>query len=116
MPIRSFKDIVAWQKAQDLTIEIYREFSNCRDYSFKDQIQRAAISIMNNIAEGYAKQSNKSFRNYLLIAKGSTAELESMLLVAPSLGLITEERQLTLLEKANEISRLIVGFVRKIPS
>lgn len=116
MPIGSFKDILAWQKAQDLTVVIYREFSTCRDFSFKDQIQRASLSIMNNIAEGYAKHSNKSFRNYLLIAKGSAAEVESMLLVAPSLGLITEDNQRLLLEKTNEVSRLLVGFIHKIPS
>lgn len=116
MSIGSFKDILAWQKAQDLTVTIYREFSACRDFSFKDQIQRASISIMNNIAEGYAKHSNKSFRNYLLIAKGSAAEVESMLLVAPGLGLITEDNQRLLLEKTNEVSRLLVGFIHKIPS
>lgn len=89
-------------------------FRDCRDYGFKDQIQRASVSIMNNIAEGYAKRSDKSFRHFLLIAKGSAAEVESMLLIADSLGYITPEKQEELLFKVDEVSKLITGFVRKL--
>ncbi len=116
MPIKSFKDILAWQKAQTLTIEIYQEFRECRDFGFRDQIQRASISIMNNIAEGYAKRSDKSFKNFLFIAKGSAAEVESMLLIAESLGYLSLEKQKVLIEKIEEVSRLITGFIRKLPS
>ncbi len=57
-----FEDIKAWQKAKLLTLQIYKVFENSKDYSFKDQIQRASVSIMNNIAEGFERQSSKEFR------------------------------------------------------
>src|SRR3990167_5062192 len=114
MAINSFKDILAWQKARVLTTVIYKEFRDCRDFSFKDQIQRASISIMNNVAEGYARRSDKSFKNFLLIAKASTAEVESMLLIAPSLGYLSKDKQKELLENTEEVSRLLAGFIRKI--
>ena len=56
MKIERFEDILAWQKARDLAKRIYDLFGDCRDYSFKDQIQRAAVSVMNNIAEGYERK------------------------------------------------------------
>ncbi len=116
MPIASFKDILAWQKAKVLTTDIYREFQSCRDFSFRDQIQRASLSIMNNIAEGYAKRSDKSFRNFLAIAKGSAAEVESMLIIAPELGYLTDEKMKELLDRTEEISKVITGFMRKLSS
>ncbi len=112
MAIASFKDILAWQKAYELTVDIYSSFKECRDYSYKDQIQRASISIMNNIAEGYAKRSDKAFKNFLLISKGSVAEVESMLLIATELGYLTDGKQKELLGKVNEVSKLLAGFIR----
>lgn len=114
MPTQSFKDLIIWQKSFDLSLHIYKSFSGCRDYSFKDQIQRAAVSIMNNTAEGYAKRSDKGFKNYLLIAKGSAAEVESMLLLAERLGYIEAAQQEILISKVNEVGKLISGFVRKL--
>lgn len=66
MKIEKFEDIIAWQKAGKLTIEIYQQFKNCRDFSFTNQIQRAVISIMNNIAEGFERQTNKEFKNFFV--------------------------------------------------
>jgi four helix bundle protein len=88
MALQSFKDLTVWQKAQNLSLTIYREFATCRDYGFKDQIQRAGISITNNIAEGYGRRSNRALGNFLTIARGSVAEVESMLLMAHKLGYI----------------------------
>ncbi|MDZ7744469.1 MAG: four helix bundle protein [Candidatus Saccharibacteria bacterium] len=116
MGIESFKDIIAWQKARELTTDVYGSFSTCKDYGFRDQIQRAAVSIMNNIAEGYAKQSNKSLRNYLYIAKGSAFEVESMLIVAKDLGYLNDKNQKKLLSEVIEVSKLLSGFIRKLPS
>jgi four helix bundle protein len=78
MKIERFEDIIAWQKAKELSLEIYFVFKICKDFSFRDQIQRAAVSIMNNIAEGYERSSNKEFRNFLFIAKGSCGEVRSI--------------------------------------
>jgi len=82
MQFTRFEDIIAWEKAKELTNNIYKIFKNNRNYSFKDQIQRATISIMNNISEGYEKMNNKEFRNFLSIAKGSVGEVRSMLYIA----------------------------------
>ncbi|MCG2712087.1 MAG: four helix bundle protein [Candidatus Omnitrophica bacterium] len=79
MKVEKFEDIIAWQKAKKLTLDIYLEFKSCKDFGFKDQIQRAAVSIMNNTAEGFERNTNKEFRNFLFIAKGSCAEVRSML-------------------------------------
>ena len=116
MAIKSFKDILAWQKARILTVDIYKAFEGCRDFSFRDQIQRASISIMNNIAEGYAKRSDKSFKNYLFISKGSAAEVESMLLIAPELGYISIEKREVLINNTEEVSKILTGFIRSLPA
>jgi four helix bundle protein len=114
MSTLSFKDLVVWQKASDLTLEIYKTFRSSKDFGFRDQIQRASISIMNNIAEGYARRSDKSFRQFLLIAKGSTAEVESMLIIAGRLSYLDQNRQIELLESTEEVGRLLSGFVKKL--
>lgn len=63
MRIEKFEDIIAWQKALDLTFEIYTLFDKSNDYGFKDQIQRASVSIINNIAEGFERRSNNEFKH-----------------------------------------------------
>ncbi len=68
--IQKFENIVAWQKAKVFSLAIYITFASCKDFSFKNQIERAAVSVMNNIAEGFERQTNKELRNFLFIAKG----------------------------------------------
>ncbi|HUS25877.1 MAG TPA: four helix bundle protein [Nevskiaceae bacterium] len=114
MSTKSFKDLVVWQKASELTVDIYGTFGNIRDFGFRDQIQRASISIMNNIAEGYARRSDKAFRQFLLIAKGSTAEVESMLIIAERLSYVHADKQVVLIAKTEEVGRLLSGFVAKL--
>ena len=79
MKFERFEDIQAWQKAKLLSVRIYNVFESSKDYSFKDQIQRASVSIMNNIAEGFERKSNNEFKHFLFIAKGSCGEVRSML-------------------------------------
>jgi four helix bundle protein len=90
MKIERFEDIIAWQKAKELTMLIYSRFRDSRDYSFRDQLQRAAVSIMNNIAEGFERKSNKELKQFLFIAKGSAGEVRSMLYLAKELNYINE--------------------------
>ena len=59
MKIEKFEDIIAWQKGKKLTLNVYAMFKNCKDFSFKNQIERAAVSIMNNVAEGFERKTNK---------------------------------------------------------
>lgn len=105
---------MAWQKASDFSVEVYDAFSEIRDFSFRNQVQRAAISIPNNIAEGYARKSDKAFQNFLFISKGSAAEVESLLSIAEKLGYISLEQQIHLTSKVHELYKLLNGFIRKL--
>lgn len=111
---KGFINLLAWQKAHKLTKLIYEDFKDCRDYSFRDQIQRAAISSMNNIAEGEARRSNKSFKQFLLIAKGSLAEVQSMLILANDLGFISEDIMEERLSLSEETARITSGLIKSL--
>jgi len=114
MKIEKFEDIIAWQKANELTMLIYKSFLNNKDYGFKDQIQRASVSIMNNIAEGFERKSNKELKYFLFIAKGSCGEVRSMLYLALSLGYISKESYEKYYNSTVEISKLLSGFIKTL--
>lgn len=114
MAIKSFEEIIAWKKAKELTLDIYKVFRGCKDYSFKDQIQRAAVSIMNNIAEGYERNGNNEFRHFLYISKGSSAEVRSMLSLALELKYINKTEYDKFYRLSLEISKLLSGFIKTL--
>jgi len=114
MATQSFRDLLVWQRASDLSIQVYKTFLRTKDFGFRDQIQRAALSIPNNIAEGHARRSDKAFRNFLFIAKGSAAEVESMLVIATKLQYITDVKQKELVSQVQETARLLAGFIKKL--
>ncbi|MFA5318138.1 MAG: four helix bundle protein [Patescibacteria group bacterium] len=114
MKFNKFEDILAWQKAGALTIEIYKIFRNCRDYNFKNQIERAVISIMNNIAEGFERHTNKEFIHFLYIAKGSCGEVRSMLYIALKLNYITEDNFRDCYNNSIEISKITSGLIKTL--
>ena len=107
MKIEKFEDIIAWQRARELTLSIYKIFKNNKDFGFRDQIQRASVSIMNNIAEGFERDTNKEFRHFLFIAKGSCAEVRSMLYLALDLKYINREQYENYHSLTMETSRLL---------
>ena len=113
--VKKFEDVIAWQKARELVKMVYemtKEGDLARDFSLKDQIRRAAVSIMSNIAEGFSRQTDKEFIQFLYIAKGSVSETQSQLYVARDLGYIEIEEFNRVYETASEIARLITGFIR----
>ena len=112
--IERFEDIIAWQKAREMTVAVYRDFKECRDFGFRDQICRAAVSIMNNIAEGYERRSNSEFKHFLFIAKGSSGEVRSMLHLANELNYISPDTYKILHDNAKEIARILSGFIKKL--
>jgi four helix bundle protein len=114
MVIQKFEDIIAWQKARDLSFDVYLNFKNLRDFSFKDQIQRAAVSIMNNIAEGFERRGDKEFKKFLFIAKGSCGEVRSMLYLALKLKYIEQAGFDSLYFRSLEISKMLSGFIKKL--
>ncbi|PIR13965.1 four helix bundle protein [Candidatus Falkowbacteria bacterium CG11_big_fil_rev_8_21_14_0_20_39_10] len=112
--IKKFEDIIAWQKAGKLTMEIYRTFKHCKDFNFGNQIKRAVISIMNNIAEGFERRTNKEFKYFLYIAKGSCGEVRSMLYIALKLNYINQNEFIKLHQLTMEVSRLLSGFIKSL--
>jgi four helix bundle protein len=114
MGITKFEDIIAWQKAKNLTVRIYALFENSKDFGFKDQIQRASVSIMNNIAEGFERKSNNEFKHFLYIAKGSCGEVRSMLIIAHELKKINTSEYEVLLALSTEISKMLYGLINRL--
>jgi four helix bundle protein len=112
--IQQFEEIIAWQKAKVITTEVYIVSRSIDDRSYNDQIQRAAVSIMNNIAEGFERKSNKEFRQFLYIAKGSCGEVRSMIILGKEIGYISTPKAAEMTEKCLEISRLLSGFIKKL--
>ena len=116
MKIERFEDIKAWQEARVLVKMVYAVVNSDRhfgsDYKFREQIQGAAVSIMSNIAEGFSRRTTKEFIQFLFIAKGSTAEVQSQLYVALDQGYINQEKFNELHSKSDEVARLISGFIR----
>lgn len=114
MKFYRFEEIISWKKSKILTLILYKEFKNCHDFSFRDQIRRASISIMNNIAEGFERRGNKEFRNFLFIAKGSCAEVRSMLYLCADLNYLNIDLTQKLVDDTIEISRLLSGLIKTL--
>ncbi len=114
MKFDRFEDIIAWQKAKELTVKVYAIFSDSKDFSFKDQIQRAAVSIMNNIAEGFERRTNNEFKHFLYIAKGSCGEIRSMLILALELDKISKQDYEYLYSLSSETSMILSGLIKRL--
>ena len=112
--IQKFEDILAWQKARELTKEVYvraktGEFA--KDFGLRDQIQRALVSIMGNVAEGFDRGGDREFTRFLSISKGSCGEVKSHLYVALDQQYIVPEQFNRLYNGADEVGRLLAGFM-----
>ncbi len=114
MKIEKFEDLIVWQKSKILTILVYKTFSNKKDYGFKDQIQRASVSVMNNIAEGFERRGDKEFKYFLSIAKGSCGEVRSMLYLGYELKYISKHEFEELYATAVETSKMIAGLTKAL--
>ena len=111
---RSYRDLIAWQKALALVTTIYEisaEFPKHELYGLTSQIRRAAVSVVSNIAEGQGRNSAREFVLFLSHANGSLVEVETQIFVAESLRYITANKKLALLEKTEEVGRLVVGII-----
>jgi len=113
MKVKSFEDMQVWQDARVFVKSIYELTASDvfkKDYGLKDQIQRAAVSIMNNISEGFERDNNKEFMNFLGYAKGSAGEVRSMLYVALDLKYISKDNFDINYNKAIKIITQISNF------
>jgi four helix bundle protein len=112
--IQKFEDILAWQKARELAKEIYAQTRTgvfAKDFGLRDQIQRASVSIMGNIAEGFDRGGDKEFTQFLSISKGSCGEVKSHLYVALDQRYVNSTQFDQLYNSADEVGRLLAGFM-----
>jgi four helix bundle protein len=116
--VGKFEELVCWQKARQLAREIYAETSKNlkfkKDKGLCDQIQRAAVSVMSNIAEGFERGTKVEMINFLFIARGSCGEVRAQLYVALDAGYLSEERFKSLKFRAEECSRMIYSFIQSL--
>lgn len=113
--IKRFEDVKAWQRARDLVREVYilsRKCNFARDFGLRDQIQRAAVSVMSNIAEGFERYSDKELIQFLNISRASAGEVRSHLYVAFDLGYISKKEFSEVKENCESVSGQIWGFIR----
>lgn len=117
--IERFEDIQAWQKARELTKHVYdatKTTAFSKDFQLRDQIRRASVSIMANIAEGFGRKSKKEFANFLNMAHGSSAEVQSHLYIALDQKYIGQNDFEIINEKVDKVSRMIQGFMNYLNS
>ena len=89
--IKNFEELDIWKMSRDLVNLVYSDFRRCRDFTFRDQVTGAGISIMNNISEGFCRNSDAEFRQFLNISKGSTCEVKNMYYIAEDQTYISQE-------------------------
>ncbi len=114
MAVGRFEDMKIWQEAGQLSLSIYKLLKDNKDFGYKDQIQSAAVSVMNNVAEGYERGTVRMFINHLLMAKGSCGEVRSMLYLGLKLNYLDQESYIQLTDQSISISRMIHGFIRSL--
>ncbi len=116
--VRNYRELIVWQKAMDLVELVYQAtklFPKEEVYGLTNQVRRAAVSIPSNIAEGQARNSTAQFKNFLSIAQGSRAEVETQIIIAQRLGYILPQEANQILNLSEEIKRMIHSLVAKLP-
>jgi four helix bundle protein len=113
MKVARFEDLAVWKKSKELSLGIYRITNQGRfryDFGLKDQMRRAAVSVMSNIAEGFERYSRNEFRHFLSIARGSASEVRSQLHLARDLGYVDDAESAALLGLCLDISRMLAAL------
>ncbi|MBK8701517.1 MAG: four helix bundle protein [Saprospiraceae bacterium] len=116
--LKSYQDLMVWQKSMDLAKQIYvytASFPKEEMYGLTSQMRRAAVSISANIAEGQARNSTGEFRHFLGIAKGSLAELETLIILSQNLAFLMQEKSEPLLNHSAEINKMLNGLLKSLP-
>lgn len=112
--LKDFEEMQVWQDAQDLAVAVYEDMRTVKDFSFTDQIKRAAVSISNNVAEGAERVTPSEFARFLDIAKGSVGEVRSMYRLACRLRFVNADVGASRCEACKSISRQLGGFAKHL--
>src|SRR5580692_12137681 len=115
MPVQSYRQLIAWQKAMDFVVDVYRvtrTFPREEIYGVTSQLRRAAVSIPSNIAEGQGRQTTGEFRQFLGHARGSLLETETQILISQRLGYFDTKTAEKLLAQASELGRILNGLMK----
>jgi four helix bundle protein len=110
---RSFEDLEVWKRACQLAVHVYEALRQCRDFALREQMQRAAVSIASNIAEG-AERGGKNFARFLRVARGSAAELRTQCYIAAKVGLLTIDQLNGFVSELKELSKMLTGLARSL--
>lgn len=111
-----YKNLEAWKVAKALCVEVFRETRPCKDYGFRDQLTRSVLSIPSNIAEGTARISDRETLQFLSIARGSAAELETQVLIGQEIGYIEQELADNWIQSIQRIQKLLFGLIKRYRS
>ncbi len=107
-----FERLDVWKLSARLSVDIYRELANCRDFGFKDQITRSGLSIPSNIAEGMTRDGDKEKRYFLSIAKGSCSELRTQIYIGVEVGFIPAECGVDWIRRSKRIAAMLSGLLK----
>lgn len=110
--IEKFEDLKVWKEGMQLAVQLYKELKGCRDYGMRDQLQRAAVSVPSNIAEGFERGSNKEFIRFLYIAKASAGELRTQLYLCREVGVLPKASCEQLIEHTRKISAMLYNLIK----
>ncbi len=116
-PISSFRDLLVWQRAMELVVASYqlsKEFPDTERFGLTNQLRRSAVSVPSNIAEGHGRGTPRAFLNFLWIANGSLAELETQILLSVRLGFVSSPNAAVCLGLVDEVGRMLTGLRRSI--
>lgn len=109
-----FEELDVWKRATSLSVNLYRSLSELKDYGFRDQITRSSLSIPSNIAEGYERNSDREFANFLNYAKGSAGELRTQIYIGIEIGYINVKTGKEWMLECEEISKMLHGLLEAV--
>ena len=115
--ISTYKDLIVWQKSIALVISVYsltKKFPNDEKFGIVAQINRAIVSIPNNIAEGWGRESSKNYVQFLRIARGSLMEIETLILISKNLDYINEQDYIDLTKQIDEVGKILHGLIKSV--
>lgn len=115
--LQSYRDLLVWQKAMELTVQSYRFsslFPKAEIYGLASQLRRASVSVPSNIAEGYGRGGRKEYLQFLFVAQGSLKELETQTILARRLSYVSEEATADILRQSETVGKMLGGLIRSL--